>query len=103
MSNIKNTGWENKGQYTIQTKTLWGIACLVKPHLQPVNYTPAEITFIIERMEAIGYANLNSTSVKMYLDALNGRAFQRLKHGIEFQRTINKFRINTGLSKINFK
>ena len=103
MNKIKTKQWSNDGQYTIQTKTMWGIACLIKPHLQPVNYTPAEINFIIERMDAIGYTKLSKASVELFLGALNGRALQRLKNSAEFQKDINKFRTNTGLSKINFK
>jgi hypothetical protein len=94
--------WSSKGQYTIQTKTMWGIACLIKPHIQAVSYTPAEISTIIEKMEAIGYTNLNKHSVELYLSSLNGFLFTQGKYRVAYMRDIDKFRIKTGLSKINF-
>jgi hypothetical protein len=95
--------WSNKGQYTIQTKTMWAIACLIKPHMQAVSYTPAEISTIIEKMDASGYPNLSQSAAKLYLSSLNGFLFTQGKYRVAYMRDINKFRIKIGLPKINFK
>ncbi len=97
--------WTANETYTNQTKTLWYLANVYfRSAMSNLDKFRNEDTkFLISEMNKLGYKNLNETSVKWYLGAVNGSIIKdRLKTSKQLQNDINNFRKNINLPPIKF-